>query len=224
MRFVCFLLFAAPAVAQETGTIVGVVRFTGAVPAAKKILLGDGATILHRDLVVQGESKGLLGVAVHVEIPPAPLLKGMPRAVIDQRDSIFLPRVIALQEGQEIRFENNDLQNHGVQAFSTKPENTFNVTTPANRPFDFRFKAQKHPILLGCPLHGWMRAWIFVFEHPAFAVTDKKGEFAIANVPAGKQTVVFRHPDTGLSQRLEAEVRTGQSVRVEVEWKSLPNP
>ena len=35
---------------------------------------------------------------------------------IDQRDMQFWPRVVTVQEGRKVRFENNDLYNHAVSA------------------------------------------------------------------------------------------------------------
>src|SRR5262245_2974492 len=46
---------AAPA-ADATGTVAGVVRCTGRVPAPKKVQTNDG-TLLHCDLVVDGKTK-----------------------------------------------------------------------------------------------------------------------------------------------------------------------
>ncbi len=125
--FCLTLLFGLTALAggdePTTGTIAGTVSFLGEVPAARKVLLSDGGTLLHNDLVVDGPTKGLRYALVHLD--KAPPAKGKPAgtAVIDQRDMIFLPRVLAIQEGQKVRFDNNDLCNHGVQAFSAKQEN-----------------------------------------------------------------------------------------------------
>ena len=36
-----------------------------------------------------------------------------------------------------------------------------------------------------------MKAWVGVFDHPYFAVTNEKGDFNIQNIPPGKYEVVF---------------------------------
>jgi hypothetical protein len=132
---------------------------------------------------------------------------------------VFLPRVVGVQEGQKVRFENNDLSNHGVQAFSSKQENTFSTTTAPNQPFEFQFKAQPRPVVIGCQIHAWMRAWVYVLPHPHFAITDAQGGFKIENVPAGKHTLLFTHADTGLKEERTVEVAAGKSAEVHVEWK-----
>lgn len=205
-----------------TGTISGTVRYSGDVPPARKILLSDGVTLLHNDLVVDGPTKGLRYVILHLEKSPekVPLKKEKPArtAVVDQRDMIFLPRVLAIQEGQKVRFDNNDLCNHGVQAISSHQGNTFNVNTPMGQPFHFDFSAQKTPVMIGCPIHAWMRAWIAVFPHPYFAVTDAKGSFKLNQVPVGKHTLLIFHPDSGMKEKRTMEVAGGKSTQVQIEW------
>ncbi len=41
----------------------------------------------------------------------------------------------------------------------------------------------KEPITLKCKIHGWMSAYLWCFDHPYAAVTDKDGNFKIENVP-----------------------------------------
>ena len=38
---------------------------------------------------------------------------------------------------------------------------------------------------LVCDTHAWMLGYIHVFDHPFFAMTDERGAFSIANIPAG---------------------------------------
>ena len=120
-----------------------------------------------------------------------------------------------------MRFENNDLYNHGVSATSIHPENVFNVTTPAGQPYEHAFKAQKNPIPIGCALHGWMRAWVIVQPHPYHAATDAQGKFRIELVPAGKHTLMLVHPDTNHRESIEVEVQTGKTAEIVRDWKKL---
>ena len=54
----------------------------------------------------------------------------------------------------------------------------------------------KFPITVACNIHGWMKAYVRVFDHPYFAVTDKDGNFEIKNAPAGEWRLKIWH-DTG---------------------------
>jgi hypothetical protein len=42
-----------------------------------------------------------------------------------------------------------------------------------------------------------MRAFIFVMEHPFFAVTDAQGRFAIKNLPPGEYVLATWHESFG---------------------------
>ena len=211
-----------PSSPMGTGTIAGVVRYTGKVPPPKKILTTDGGEIKQNDLVVDPKTKGLRFVVAVLENAPAraKVQKAKP-VLVDQRAMIFLPRVVAVQHGQAVRFENNDLCNHSVMAASTIKANQFNRFVTSGHPFSHVFQPQKHPVQISCSLHSWMRAWVFVVPHPWFAVTDPQGKFHIGKVPPGKYTLWLRHPDTGRQQRRSLEVKAGKAAQLNIEWKKV---
>ena len=213
----CLLAAEPPA----TGTISGTVRFTGKVPEPKTITTTDSATIKHNDLIVDGKTKGLRYVFVQIEdAPPQPKIKKAKAVLIDQRDMIFMPRVVAVQHGQAVRFDNNDNCNHSVMAASAVAANQFNRFIDANQPFEHVFEPQKRPVLIGCSLHGWMRAWVYVVPHLWFAISDSEGRFQIAAVPPGKHTLLLTHPDTGLQERRMVQVEAGKHISVTVDWEN----
>lgn len=223
LGIVCLALLATEtASAQEkTGTIQGVVRFTGPVPPARKVSIGDGAFIEHNDLVVDAKTKGLRWVIAALEDAPAqPKLKASESPeVIDQLNMVFVPRVIAVQHGRPVRFDNSDPCNHSVRTFPSLKENELNVFVTAAQPVTKAFAAEKAPIQVGCALHSYMTAWIYVAPHPWVAVSDERGGFTIKGVPPGKYTLWLKHPDTGVQERQQVEVQAGQKVEVAIEWK-----
>jgi plastocyanin len=216
------LLADAPASFQTpaSGAVTGEVRFTGTVPESKSILVSDGSTISHHDLIVDKKNKGLRDVLALLEDGPAqPKVQGLKPVLVDQVDWVFKPRVVAVQHGQAVRFENSHGVNHSVTAVATNQDNEFNVfvTTPIERTFE----PQKAPIMLGCSLHAWMRGWVFVVRHPWFAVSDERGQFRIERVPPGKYTLLLVHPDTKLQERRRIEVEAGKSTELTVEWRQV---
>jgi plastocyanin len=221
-RAVALLLLTSLSASARTGTITGVVRYTGVVPPSQRVTLTDGQVILHNDVVVDAKSKGLRNVAVVLDWKEkvAADAKAKP-VVVDQRDMLFVPRVVTVQEGRKVRFENNDLYNHAVSAQSVHAENVFNVTTPAGQPYEHQFKWQKNPIPIGCVLHSWMRAYVITAQHPYHAVSDAQGKFRIENVPAGKHTLMLVHPDTNYRATVDVDVGAGKTAEVAVEWKTL---
>lgn len=231
-RQVCFLmicLLAGGVIARsdstapqtDPGVVQGQVRFTGDVPKPKRITTTDGGTLEHSDLVVDPKTKGLRHVVAILEDAPAqPKLEKTRALLVDQRDMVFLPRVVAVQHGQAVRFENNDLCNHSVMAASTVKANQFNVFVTGTQPYEHVFDSQKHPVQIGCSLHGWMRAWVYVMPHPWFAVTNAEGQFRIERVPPGKYALWLRHADTGQQERRAVEVQAGRTTEVKFEWKT----
>ena len=135
----------------------------------------------------------------------------------------FIPRVVTVQEGVKVRFENNDAYNHGVHAQSIHQENAFNLMTPAGQPYEHKFKAQKNPIPIGCAIHSWMKAYVLVAPHPYHAVTNAEGKFKIERVAPGKHTLLLVHPDTNYRETVSVEVEMGKMAEVNVEWRTLKN-
>jgi hypothetical protein len=134
---------------------------------------------------------------------------------------IFLPRIVVVQHGRPISFDNSDACNHSVMASSTRAANQLNIFVGQGKPYTHLFEAQKHPIPIGCALHAWMRAWVYVVPHPWFAQSDDKGTFKIVNIPPGRYTLLLRHPDGALLERRPITVEAGKTVEVEVEWNKV---
>ena len=55
-----------------------------------------------------------------------------------------------------------------------------------------------------------MKAWIFVFDHPWFALTGKDGKFELKDVPPGDYKIEVVHPAGGLQHSEAIKVVAGQ--------------
>jgi plastocyanin len=109
------------------------------------------------------------------------------RAKMDQRGQQFVPRVLAIIVGTTVDFPNSDTTFHN--AFSLAPVRTFDL----GRYRPGRTKSVKFDragiVPVSCDIHSHMSAYILVFNHPFFAVTDEDGRFAISGVPPSTYTV-----------------------------------
>jgi plastocyanin len=211
------------------GVVKGIVTYPGPVPKAP---IPDDAG-LKRDLVqVDPETRGLLHVAAH--LVPAKSGGGEELGlassagagadelvVIDQVDHTFVPHLVAVRVGQVVHFTNSDPANHNVRTTAFVPRNQFNVFTGVGGSYKHRFDADPkgRPIRLGCDIHPWMSAWIYVFDHPLFAVTDEQGRFCLGNVTAGEYRLVIEQPDIKYRHEQRVEVRAERVTAIEIQVK-----
>jgi plastocyanin len=105
-------------------------------------------------------------------------------AKMDQKQCVFVPRVVVIPVGGTVEFLNSDRLLHNVRG-GGKENPPFNRAQPHARTIAIGFKSPE-VLRVDCDLHSWMRGWIVVAEHPFYSVTNEEGEFVFENVPPGK--------------------------------------
>jgi plastocyanin len=113
------------------------------------------------------------------------------RAVMDQRNETFVPHVLAITTGTVVDFPNSDRIYHNVFSLS-KPARFDLGRYDVGRSKSVRFD-RPGIVRVFCEIHSHMNAFILVFSHPFFAVTDADGRYRINNVPPGSYTVIAWH-------------------------------
>jgi plastocyanin len=171
---------------------------------------------------VKDSKKGQLAEAV-VVLTPEKRKRGKvahrPETVtIDQKNFQFTPETVAIQAGDRVKFLNSDKEVHNVKSFH--PLHSFNVNLPAGGEHVETFEKAgrlKRPYQIGCVYHSSMRAWIFVFDHPNFQVTQTDGRFELQNIPPGQYKLEMVHPAGELQWSREIEVEAGETVDVDIQ-------
>jgi plastocyanin len=142
----------------------------------------------------------------------APAAPG-PSARLAQKNKKFIPHVVAVTQGTEIEFPNQDLFFHNV--FSIHQGKTFDLglyESGAARKVKF---SQPGVSYIFCNIHPQMSAVVVVLRTRHFAVTDAEGNFQINHVPPGRYKLAVWYeltPDPELtSQERELEVVPGNN-------------
>src|SRR3954454_22953706 len=136
-----------------------------------------------RDMAERRRSVGYL------ESAPRSAFEGSDQAHarLDQRNEQFMPHVLAVTAGTTVDFPNDDRTYHNV--FSLSKSNAFNLGRyAAGHSRSFRFM-NPGIVRVFCEIHSQMSAFILVFAHRYFAVTDDDGRYRIEHVPPGTYTV-----------------------------------
>jgi plastocyanin len=138
--------------------------------------------------------KGIHGKSTGAEAKPL---------VIEQKGCEYFPYVSACQIGQRVIVKNLDPVLHNVHV---TPENPGNLEEnraqlPRGPDLEFAFKAPETFLRFKCDVHPWMFAYVCVFDHPFFALTDKEGNYRIHNVSPGHYTLVATHRKAGFLEK-----------------------
>jgi plastocyanin len=153
---------------------------------------------------------------VYLETAPQPALE-LPtpgRAVLDQRNETFVPYVLAVTVGSVVEFPNSDRTYHNV--FSLSKARRFDLGRyPRGQSRSVRFD-QPGIVRVFCEIHSHMSAWILVFAHPYFGVTDGEARYRIDGVPPGSYTLALWN-DGAVRARRELRVGAdGETIEADV--------
>ena len=109
-------------------------------------------------------------------------------ASMDQCNETFVPHVVAITAGTVVDFPNSDRFYHNV--FSLSKAARFDLGRYAKgKSKSIRFD-QPGIVRVFCEIHSHMNAFVLVFAHPFFAMTDSDGRYRLNNVPTGTYNVV----------------------------------
>jgi hypothetical protein len=130
-------------------------------------------------------------------LPIHPSLKDPnPKEVeLDQPFCRYDPHVLGIREGQKLVAKNSAPVAHNVMITGFQQQH--NPQLPPGRSHTFELLSERNAIRVSCGQHPWMQGFLWVFDHPYFAVTDANGAFKIEKAPAGKWNLVIWHEEIG---------------------------
>ena len=182
-------------------TVTGRIKLVGSLPRYDPVPVyrdSDfcGEAIPNEEVLVDTESQAIEGVVVSLEGITAgkPLPKEQTR-VIESRGCRFIPRVSATVVDSVLAVQSIDpiMHNTHLRLDSRFGDTVINIVQPAGARGIQRRISTPGLLDVRCDIHPFMRAFIHVFEHPYFAVTDAAGRFEISQVPPGTYTLKLWH-------------------------------
>lgn len=210
------IAFAYEAVeVNNGGTIDGKVIFSGNPPPPTIIEIGQDQSVCGktREIYVVEVKEGMVknAVARIVEIDRGKNFE-FQGAVLDQEKCEFKPHVVLTSAGK-----------FTILSSDPMPHNT-HTKSILNPPINITLNRLKRKTSLSlmfpeivnvkCDLHGWMKAFIVVAEHPYYAVTGDSGTFQFRDVPAGIYELEVWHEKLGTKSQ-EITVKEGKATAVE---------
>ena len=208
----------------HAGDITGRVLFKGAPPPESTVDLTLHAALaakhpkglMSRHYVV-GRDGGLRNVLVYVRGDFGSMKFESARAplVLDHVDGFFQPYVLGVQVGQQMELKCSDSTTCGFHAMP-KANRGFVIAPFLNKGASCTFTEPEVPVRFICDLHPWNFAYVGVFAHPFFTVTDEQGRFAIRGVPPGRHTLEIFHPKSGTNAKPLVVTRGATNVAFEI--------
>jgi hypothetical protein len=190
---------------KTVGTIRGVVTLEGTPPERKEMAIGNTAGCekhpappLTEDVIAKDGK--LANVFVYIKsgfegwiVPPA----GDEKVVLSQIGCMYRPRVIGLRVGQKLAVHNGDPATHNVHSRPERNDGFNQTQSPSSADIEWVPTKSELAIPFACDVHPWMKAWVFVRDHPWYAVTGEDGAFSIDGVPPGEYTIEAWHEKYG---------------------------
>jgi hypothetical protein len=180
--------------------------------------------------IVNKETRGVANVVVWLEPPPGKYFALTPEerhprekiVHINQPRCAFVPHVAAVfpaywdgtqyqRTGQFLRVTNSAPFSHAMQWNPTYENPLMNQTIPSKGHVDCtEINPQKTPLAIGCGLHTWMYAYLWVFDNPYHAVTGEDGRFEIDHVPSNVEVTFNAWHESHVSRPFEKKLMTFQ--------------
>jgi plastocyanin len=138
---------------------------------------------------------------------------------IDQRDKEFIPSITTVVAGGSASFPNSDDILHHVYSFS--PAKTFDTPlygSEVDRQYREVFDVPG-VIEIGCNIHDWMLAYIYVGQSPLMAISDEQGFVSLTGMAPGSYTLRVWHsrldePQNYMEQ--EIVIEAGRTTELEM--------
>lgn len=205
---------------ENGGTIQGQVTFKGERPTLKLKVNADQDVCLNHEGSVESprlqvsEEGGVANAVVYLkDVKSGKPMNALEAPMeLDQEGCLYKPFVQVMPQAGVLTLINSDPLNHNVHARQEGARDPFNYAMP-NSSWPEKQTIRKRMIRPGrvsisCDVHMWMNAYLFVVEHPYYAVTGPDGHYELKDVPPGEYEVHLWHAgwDAELQRNTQGQV------------------
>jgi len=195
---------------DERGIVAGVVRYRGPLPEVSpwmeeplaepwcETFREDGR--LKDERVLVDDAGGLANAFVFLSSDPPTSSQATDTDVefVFERCALQ-PRALGMRNGQTLVVTSADEEQilHNAHPRPRKNRDTSGPWSPTG-PRRFKLRRAEAPFPVSCDVHAWERAYVGVFSHPWFAVTDEHGRFTFPEpLPPGTHALKIWHEHLG---------------------------
>jgi hypothetical protein len=231
------------------GDISGQILFEGEVPTLKLAVRAGDPTVKdpaicaaidlnNNELLVDPKSKGIANVFVYIYHknierngikihPEAAKIKDSEKEIVfDQKNCRFIPHVMVIRNGQNVRIKSADGCAHNTHTSAIFNDEFNSIISPNDRVgvlLDTLDVPESLPMPVKCDFHPWMKAHWLIINHPYATVTDKDGKFTIEKLPVGDIEFRIWHERNGyINRKYVVTVKEGKTqlepVQVPAKW------
>jgi plastocyanin len=184
--------------AATTGSISGHVTLNGTAPTMRAIDMSaepscasQHSTPLIPPMVSADDKGNLANVVVYVKsgVEDYGFRAPSQTVALTQKGCMYEPHVVAVMAGQKLDVSNNDQAIHNVFLMSQVNQPSNRSAEPGSPPIEEVLTTPELAIPVKCNVHPWMKGYVFVFDHPYYAITKADGTFTLPNLPPGTYTI-----------------------------------
>jgi hypothetical protein len=215
---------------RQTGseaTITGVVSFFGNKPQRKRIDTSSDAIcdqlsppLYVEDVLVRNGK--LANVVVYLKGEPIDSFSfeaPTATAVLTHTKCRYEPHVLGIREGQALAIANKDATHHNTRPYTRLNADWNRTQAPGAEPYLVHFKRAELFIRFNDNQHPWESAYLGVFSHPFFAVSQRDGSYRISGVPPGHYTLGAWHERFG-EQSTEISITSNEMKKLDLSFES----
>jgi plastocyanin len=219
-------LAVSPGLLFGAATISGKVTFTGTPAKPKTIDMSkepscakQHAAPITTEAVVTGPNNSLANVVVYISAG-APDESSAPSQAVTftQKGCQYIPHVIALRTGQELKVVNEDQTSHNIHPMAKVNREWNKSQPPGTPPLSEKFDKEEF-IPVKCNVHPWMHGEFAVLNTNHFDVSKGGGDFKLPNLPPGKYTITAWHEDYG-TQTTDVTITGNENKDVNFTFKA----